>query len=206
MKIKLLIVLVLLSSISGFSQKLYKAVEKGDLVKVKSLILKGNDVNELSYDGFSPLWRAAVDGNFEVSQLLVNSGAVVNKNYAPLRIAARNGDIEIVKLLVENGAKLDYKTIDGSTALARAISRGHSEIVGYLIEKGAKVNTVDKLGNSPLAEAVIRGHLYIMKVLIDAGANLDHINKKNQSIADIAISKGNIKAAALLTANRTSSK
>ncbi len=199
MKNTILTLILILSTTLSFSQKLYRAVEKGDLEKVTSLIVKGHDVNELTNEGKSPLWRAAIDGNIEISQLLVDSGASIKSNYAPLRIAARNGDLEIVKLLVENGAELDYKTMDGSTALARASSRGHQDIVAYLIEKGADVNTVDRLGNSPLGEAAIGGFTTIIKTLIDNGARLDHTNKKNQTIVDRAESKGKYKVIQLLT-------
>ena len=207
MKLNLILTTLLLSlSFCSHSQKLYNAVEKGNLKRVKAIVKRGADVNELSKEGFTALWRAAVDGNFEIGQHLIENGAKVHKDCAPLRIAARKGDFDIVKLLVENGAELDFKTLDGSTALARAASRGHLETVSYLISKGADVNAVDKSGNTALSEAAVGGYLEIINELIKAGANLDHMNKKNQSIVDIANMNGRYKAVELLIANRTSSK
>ena len=57
----------------GYSQRLYKAVEKGDIEKVKSLIKKNADISKYNKKGLFPLWRATADNNYEISELLIKN-------------------------------------------------------------------------------------------------------------------------------------
>ena len=90
----------------GYSQRLYKAVEKGDIEKVKSLIKKNADISKYNKKGLFPLWRATADNNYEISELLIKNGADVNQvnkvkpgNSTPIEYPCQEGYIEIVKLL-----------------------------------------------------------------------------------------------------------
>jgi len=71
------------------------------------LIGKGADVNSQDHNGFTPLHRAAVYGNTEVSTVFLESGAnigIADRNgYTALKIAVRGGHTETAELLEAHG-------------------------------------------------------------------------------------------------------
>ena len=77
------------------SSNFIKAIQEGDLEKVKKSIEKGVNVNQADQSGKSPI-----------------------------RIASSTGHIEIVKYLVEHGANINIKDKDGFTPLLIAAGDG----------------------------------------------------------------------------------
>ena len=49
--------------------------------------------------------------------------------------------MRILKLLIENGASIDFKALDGATALTYAINYKRKKMAAFLIENGAIVNS-----------------------------------------------------------------
>lgn len=92
------------------AERLFTAIEAGDVAKVKGLIA-GN-----------PQIIRAQDG----------------QGMTPLVLAARSNQIELVKLLIDAGADVNAK--GRHTALTRAAQGGHLEVVRLLLNKGAEVN------------------------------------------------------------------
>ena len=72
----------------------------------------------------------------------------------PLLYAARDGHLDTVQLLLSSGAKLEKADADGVTPLLMAILNGHLSTAHFLIGKGANVNVVDWYGETPLWAAV----------------------------------------------------
>ena len=114
------------------ARQLYRAVEKGDISKVKDLLGQGADPNHQLY--WSEEW-------IEQQPL----------HYPPLHIACWEGNLDIVKILVSNGADIDrgggkcYKT-----PLHWACAGGNKQLVDYLVsEAGCNVG---KLIISPSCE------------------------------------------------------
>lgn len=68
-----------------------------------------------------PLHNACSYGHYEVAELLVKHGAVVNVadlwKYTPLHEASAKGKYEICKLLLRHGADPSRKNKDGKTPL-----------------------------------------------------------------------------------------
>ena len=50
--------------------------------------------------------------------------------------------MRILKLLIENGASIDFKALDGATALTYAVNYREKEMAEILIENGANVNSI----------------------------------------------------------------
>lgn len=94
--------------------------------------------------------NAALENNIKkVSQQLHNSNQYDEFGYSPLHYAAIKGNLEIVQLLVQNGGDVNSKTKNGGvTVLMRACIGGNLEICRYLVKKGALVNCVDNDGRS----------------------------------------------------------
>ena len=53
-------------------------------------------------------------------------------DYTPLHKAAQNGNLELVRLLVEHGADVSAVREGGSTALDEATTKGHPEVADFL--------------------------------------------------------------------------
>lgn len=105
---------------------LQRACKKGDLQEVKNLIERGADANESDFGGFTCLHEAALAGNTEIAEYLIDQGANVNKQAlefgdyeTPLMDAAENKHIETVKVLLKHGADPDICNADGYSALTK---------------------------------------------------------------------------------------
>eukprot|EP00747_Dinoflagellata_sp_TGD_P065234 gnl/TRDRNA2_/TRDRNA2_154271_c0_seq1.p1 gnl/TRDRNA2_/TRDRNA2_154271_c0~~gnl/TRDRNA2_/TRDRNA2_154271_c0_seq1.p1 ORF type:complete len:566 (+),score=35.58 gnl/TRDRNA2_/TRDRNA2_154271_c0_seq1:1-1698(+) len=100
-----------------------------------------------SYDirGNTPLLTAVKQGNLEVSQLLVQSGADVSfrdgqDREVPLHAAARHGHLELCRLLLQQQANpnvCDFRNCRFRTPLGYACASGHTEVSELLVEHGA---------------------------------------------------------------------
>ncbi|KAH8147832.1 uncharacterized protein LAJ45_08298 [Morchella importuna] len=138
---------------------------------VKVLREVGAEVNtEWGHYG-SALWAAAIEGNLETVQILLDAGARVgvglgvfsSKSDALEKVASR-GLVVFVKALLDSGAD-----VNPHTALYAAVSNnGSAETVQMLLAAGADVN----LHRSE-----------IFKILLDAGADVTIQRSKDQGTA-----------------------
>lgn len=96
------------------------------------------DINNNSFMGTSPLYLSIHRGDIEtVKKLLLKKNLDIksispNEKYSALIFASKTGELEIVKILVKNGADLNYKDINGQTAIDHARENNHIEIVTFL--------------------------------------------------------------------------
>jgi len=88
----------------------------------------------------------------------------------PLERASSYGLLNVVELLLENGAVLDKENREGKTPLFKASEEGHPEVVKMLLEKGADPNKADKEEMTPLVVARAKGHKEVVAILENAGA------------------------------------
>ena len=98
------------------------AVRRGDIETVQVLLAKGADTN-------------SGDSQFGVS---------------PLSWAALLGQTEIAELLIQNDADVNARNRDGGTALHGAAFLGHADIAELLVRKGADVNAANDKGETSL--------------------------------------------------------
>jgi len=75
-----------------------------------------------------------------------------------LHTAAVNGNLEEVQRLVEAGVALDCGDSFGRTALWVAATSGHKLIIRFLLQNGSCVNIPDCEGVRPIDIAVREGH------------------------------------------------
>ena len=107
---------------------LHKCCYTGKSVElVQSFVDKGLDVNACApRDLWSPLHCAAVSGNHEIVQMLLDNGAKSSlekkdrhRHDTPLLLAAFRGNQEVIRTLLKNGASLEAQDKDGWTALLK---------------------------------------------------------------------------------------
>lgn len=162
---------------------------KPNLNKVKELIEAGASVNAHFPNGLSVLSAAAFDGNKELCELLLSSGADIEgqplpesfgASHTPLIAAAINGHKEVAELLILFGANVNAQVKDGQTALLLASYYGHLEFVNILLAAGSDVNVrlpvneeYNVSGETALTTALIERHSEVAKSLILAGADLN---------------------------------
>ncbi len=149
------------------------AVKEEKVLKVRLMIAKGADVNEIdkSYYSRTALHIAVETNNLKIANMLLNAGANVNvQDYyklTPLMTVKGNTSGEILRLLVQHGADVNNKNLNGRTALFEAVQYDNFEAVKALLEVGADATIKDDFGNSVLIYARSES---IKKILIIYGA------------------------------------
>jgi ankyrin repeat protein len=126
-------------------------------------------LNELQFEGATPLALAAEVNNLDAIKVLVAAGADPNIPTAmgstPLMLAAgaatdvqrarsieeRDLAVGTAKYLVEHGADVNAVGEFGWTPLHAAAYQGLTDVIELLVSKGAKLDTKDKLGQTPLS-------------------------------------------------------
>ena len=122
-RILLLISAILLISQLTACASLHSAAQAGDIIKVRSLLDEGADINATPAfaPGWTPLSHALYKGQIEIARLLIERGAFINPKSkwgnTPLHLAIPADNAEIVRLLIEHGADINAKNNDGKTAL-----------------------------------------------------------------------------------------
>jgi len=152
---------------------LFKAVAKGGLAKVKSLINAGMDVNTRDNYGMIALVNASRNGHTEIVKFLIDNGA--DKSYFEDALIATS-NIDIVKLLIDYGVDINASNRYYNNALTLAAVYGYSDIVKLLIENGANINYAGEEGSTALMNASSQNHIEIVKLLLDNGADVNAIN------------------------------
>jgi len=146
------------------SSALMLASKHNHIEIVKLLLAYGADIDAVRTDGYTALMIVVLDGNENMTRLLLDYGASVNRRcykdgLNALMIASKQGNKRIVSRLLEydardiskpyktwkyeHGINIPYnkwRTYDGSTALILAIEYDHVEIVKLLLEYGSNVN------------------------------------------------------------------
>jgi hypothetical protein len=124
--------------------KLFEAIETGQLHRITHLLNKGADPNS---------WNSSNDGGQHA-----------------LCVAAGYGHLGIVKMLLNAGADVDNHDSQKCTALHTAVRHGNDEIVTMLVLAGADVNARDQRDETPLMMAFSGKHASTVALLLAAGA------------------------------------
>ena len=153
---------------------LFDALRQGAMVKVKSAVNSGADVNVRDQYGNTLLMHAAVYGTAgDLNFLLAHDADVNAANQAGHTALMRAmPDLTKIKLLVEHKADINAATVDGTTPVMLAARiPGAGELLRYLIENGADLGRKDRRGSDALMIAVTAGAAGNLRILLDAGAS-----------------------------------
>lgn len=97
----------------------------------------------------NPLMLAALQGEKQLCQLMIQKGADVNKpGWTPLHYAATHGHLEVLQLLLDENAYIDAASPNNTTPLMMAALYGTSSAVKLLLEAGADPVLKNDLGLS----------------------------------------------------------
>ena len=168
---------------------LYQAAHRGYLKLCKLLINNGADLNISTFKirmEHSPLYIAIRNRHADVAELLITSGADVNKKNkfgeSPMDMAIHAKLQNIVNLLIEHGAetsslKDNEKTTEKSkktpTSIWNGATSGNIQVVTQHLNAGVDVNAQNTDGETPLLEATYGGHKNIVELLISKGADVN---------------------------------
>lgn len=168
-------VIAIASTSAVAEERLFDAVNAGDVAAVEQLLAHGALVDSRDRDQATPLIAAALSDQLEVAQVLVAKGAsVMARNaggFTPLHAAAYSGSVPIAELLLGKGAVLeDAANKAGVTPLMVAVERNHVAVLELLIARGADVNRPESHGYTPVTRAGFKGHREVIRVLKRHGA------------------------------------
>jgi uncharacterized protein len=159
------LILVLLAA-SATAGEIHKAIEAGDLSRVQALVRADAEL--------------IIDADSNRDQSL------------PLHTAAINGQLEIIEYLIASGAVVEGHDLDESTPLMVACHRGQVEAVKLLLRHGAVAGQTDRNGSTPGSFAMISGSMEVVQVLRDAGIDFSSRNPKSGAFINMAASGGNV--------------
>ena len=163
---------------------LQAAAYKGDIERLRELILAGADLNAVSGFFGTALQAACYRGQLHASKMLLSFGANANSSSNfhgnPIHTAARDGNAELIELLCEYGADVDAKGGVYGNALIAAAKGGHQAAVKILSIQGVKLNAEGRSEEYPTAlyAASLHGHWEVVAWLLHWGA------KPNKEYAD----------------------
>ena len=175
------------------------AIESGDLDTIKSLIsggAKADTIIDYGEHKITPLMKAAWDGQMEIAQFLLDSGADVNavdeSGESPLYSAIKRGRVEITQLLVDRGAKVNIKDIRQFTPLTVAAAAGEIEIIKTLVKAGADLKA-ETYGLTPLMFAAASRKPEPVRLLVELGAPVNQASSMSgQTVLIAAIYSGDL--------------
>jgi ankyrin repeat protein/L-ascorbate metabolism protein UlaG (beta-lactamase superfamily) len=204
----------------SLNEEMFKAVDEGDLAKVKALVNSNNNLLEIKDQvGSTPLIRACLNfqtfgREVEIAKFLIEAGADVNviNNYratALLRASVGRGpDNELIKLLVSKGADVNVQGYNGITALHWAVKDNNLQIAKLLLKSGANINISNDY-NGPVVTSTISGTVLqvainysqsneMVKFVIENGAKLNIKDSQGNTELHLVALKGDTEQAKIL--------
>jgi len=146
---------------NGGRTPLFEAVDNNCSAELVAFLIKkrkeggfGAKVNVLNFNGHSPLYSAAREGNLPVVQLLCEEGHACVDLYGESRFEEEEEAEEAYDSIEEKYFMEAFR--NAMTPLLVSIVLGHEDVMHYLIEKGANPNLQTTLkGYSALHVAVL---------------------------------------------------
>lgn len=162
----------------------------GKINVLKHLIKKGANIECKDAINRTPIFHAAIHGNYEAANVLIESGAKLNiktadNNWTPLhfvchrygewkKLRLRNTDEEFnINEFILSKQNINSLTNDIDKKLVNQYN-----ITKLFIERRADVNAVDINDKTPFFIAIVQQATELAQLFINNGANINHLSKK----------------------------
>lgn len=180
-------------SAPGASDAFWEAVERDDVNRVQTLLLRGIDTNAVHPEFGPAIVVAAREGSWNVVRAL--AGIVGTRIDAPnakgettTMLAALHGNLDIVQLLVEKGAEVNRP---GWAPLHYAAVSGRVELLQFLLDRHAYIDAQSPNRSTPLMMAARHDRIDAVRLLVAAGADPTPRNDSGLDAADYLARNGN---------------
>jgi ankyrin repeat protein len=147
---------------------------------IRCLLDQGLSIYEVSYDGYTPLRKAAAHGCVEAATALLDYGAAIDdvgfaqSSGRALDIAVAKGHADMVQLLVTRGASLTFTDERGKLILDAAVAANNADVVKNILNgEGANsyINAVARDNGLGLVHmATLNNNGSIVTLLLQHGA------------------------------------
>ncbi|KAL3671273.1 hypothetical protein V7S43_003205 [Phytophthora oleae] len=189
---------------------IHEAVAGGFTDVVDFMLRNGADKYVVDKMGVTVWHEAAGNGSVEMLELLVQHDVLLDKDQVdkvmarhPFHYAAVEGKTEFVQALLEKKiVDVNFRDIDGCTALYYAAANGHVDVMQVLLSFGGDPN-IASIRRSPLHCAVEWQRVECVKLLLQHGAALNTTDKDGLTAAKVAAQKGFCELEALLDSGAT---
>ncbi|XP_078097328.1 uveal autoantigen with coiled-coil domains and ankyrin repeats protein-like isoform X3 [Mustelus asterias] len=180
---------------SKYDDRLLKAVEKGDVDKVASVLAKrGIICTKLDVEGRSAFHVAAAKGDVPCINAMLSHGvdvaAIDAAGRSVLHLAARNGQPLCLQRLLQQNCPVDSVDLRGRSALHDAAVAGCPACVKLLLDHEAAVNVKDGDGRTPLVLATQMCHPEVCRLLLERGADINSRDKQNKTALMVGCENG----------------
>ena len=158
-------------------ERLFEAVQFGNISDVRAALQDGADLNRLDRSGLAPLHYAVKRNSLSIVNFLLKRAGIdsnrcdTEKKLTPLFFAP---DAKMIACLVDNGhASVAHVGYQERTPLFHFAEQGAIDCVKELLNRGASVGAVDMFGRTPLHVAAEQGHVTVARLLViwKAGIN-----------------------------------
>ena len=126
----------------------HQAILRGQIVKIRSLLESGVDINIRDKQERTPLHTAIDKKKNQIVKLLLEKNADVNlidnMGDTPMHLAVKTGQLKVVELLIEKGADVNAVDAQSNSPLSMAQKAGQKQIADLLIKHGAKETKLDE--------------------------------------------------------------
>ncbi|XP_046562227.1 putative ankyrin repeat protein RF_0381 [Haliotis rubra] len=176
---------------------LHRACKGGNMEIIKSILTNYSmDVNDIGFEGLTPVMLAASEGRKDMFDLLLQNGADLTQEddnrYNILHMACQGGNMDLVKyVLAQNIVKINSRSDDGSSPAMEAVYARHAEVLKLLVSEGADLTFVNSEKNNILCAAVEGKHMDTVKyVLLNDFVEIESRNIEGMTAVMLAAEEG----------------
>ncbi|KAJ3435351.1 ada2a-containing complex component 3 isoform d [Anaeramoeba flamelloides] len=180
---------------------LHISCAKGFTKCVSELLQNGADPDLVSKQGYRPIHYAIMGGYIDCIELLLQKKTKIytdNDKMSILMTAARFGYYKLIPFLISKGTRVNFQSLDGTTALHIAAKQGKPKCCRELVKKLANVDLVNIHGQTALHLATKGGHLLTAKVLIELGSDPNSQDRYMETPLHISVKNNKLKITQML--------